>query len=241
MSAARAQRGSRGVTGSAGGRKRVVVTAGPTREYIDPVRYMTNESSGRMGFAIAAGAARRGHDVTLVAGPVVLETPAGVRRVDVVSARDMLAAVREAFDGADALYMAAAVADWRPARARAGKWRAKDSGAQTTTLELRRNPDILATVTGGARSTRGPGAPDGERRPLVVGFALETGDGIRRARRKLRVKGADYVVLNDASALNSSKVSVVILGGDGSLQRLVNRSKDAVAEALLDLLQRHGS
>jgi phosphopantothenoylcysteine decarboxylase/phosphopantothenate--cysteine ligase len=203
------------------------VTAGPTREYIDPVRYMTNESSGRMGFAIAAAAAQAGHRVTLVAGPVALETPAGVDRVDVITAREMLAAVREAFQAADALYMAAAVADWRPARERAGKWRAKDSGAEETTLELKRNPDILKTV---AKSK-------GDR--LVVGFALETGDGIRRARRKLRVKRADFVVLNDASALNSRKVSVVILGSDGSERRLANRSKDAVAGALIELLEHH--
>ena len=142
-------RGSSRAGGRRRSRRRVVVSAGPTREYIDPVRYMSNESSGRMGFAIAASAARAGHAVTLVAGPVALETPPGVRRVDVVSAREMLAAVREAFRGADALYMAAAVADWRPARERSGKWRAKDSGAETTTLELRRNPDILATVARG--------------------------------------------------------------------------------------------
>jgi phosphopantothenoylcysteine decarboxylase / phosphopantothenate---cysteine ligase len=207
---------------------RVVVTAGPTREHVDPVRYLSNESSGRMGFAIAARAARRGHAVTLVAGPVALPTPAGVRRVDVVSARDMLAATRAAFRRADALYMSAAVADWRPARARAGKWRAKDSGARTAVLELVQNPDILATLARGK----------GDR--LVVGFALETGDGIRRARRKLRVKGADFVVLNDASALNSRKVSVVILGGDGSRRRLANRTKERVADELLDLLERRG-
>lgn len=210
-------------------RRRVVITAGPTREYIDPVRYMTNESSGRMGFALAQSAVQAGYDVTLVAGPVTLETPEGVRRVDVVSARDMLAAVREAFEGADALFMAAAVADWRPARERAGKWRAKDSGAETTSLELKRNPDILKTVA----------KDKGDR--LVVGWALETGDGIRRARRKLRVKGADYVVLNDASALNSRKVSVVILGGDGSQRRIENRSKDAVADAIVGLLEHHES
>jgi len=220
-------RGRAGGAKAGGARRHVVVTAGPTREYIDPVRYMTNESSGRMGFAIAARAARLGHRVTLIAGPVVLETPEGVRRIDVITAREMLAAVREAFRGADALYMAAAVADWRPARERSGKWRAKDSGAETTTLELRRNPDILTTV---ARSK-------GDR--LVVGFALETGDGIRRARRKLRVKGADFVVLNDASALNSRKVSVVILGGDGSELRLANRSKDSVAGTLVELLEHH--
>ena len=96
-------------------------------------------------------------------------------------------------------------------------------------LELKRNPDILATVA----STKGD--------RLVVGFALETGDGIRRARRKLRVKGADFVVLNDASALNSRKVSVVILGSDGSQRRLANRSKDAVADELTGLLAHHGS
>lgn len=224
-SRAQARRGARPARKASG--RHVVVTAGPTREYIDPVRYMTNESSGRMGFAIAAAAAQAGHRVTLVAGPVALETPAGVDRVDVITAREMLAAVREAFQAADALYMAAAVADWRPARERAGKWRAKDSGAEETTLELKRNPDILKTV---AKSK-------GDR--LVVGFALETGDGIRRARRKLRVKRADFVVLNDASALNSRKVSVVILGSDGSERRLANRSKDAVAGALIELLEHH--
>jgi phosphopantothenoylcysteine decarboxylase/phosphopantothenate--cysteine ligase len=205
----------------------VVVTAGPTREHVDPVRYLSNESSGRMGFAIAERAALAGHDVTLVAGPVDLPTPPGVTRVDVVSARDMLAATREAFDDGDALYMAAAVADWRPARPRAGKWRAKDSGARTATLSLVRNPDILATL----------GKRKGDR--FIVGFALETGDGIRRARRKLRVKHADFVVLNDASALNAEKVSVIVLGSDGSRLRLANQSKRRVADALVGLLDLH--
>jgi phosphopantothenoylcysteine decarboxylase/phosphopantothenate--cysteine ligase len=147
--------------------------------------------------------------------------------VDVVSARDMLAATREAFEGADALFMSAAVADWRPARARAGKWRAKDSGARTATLRLVRNPDILASL----------GRRKGDR--LVVGFALETGDGIRRARRKLRVKNADFVVLNDASALNAEKVSVIVLGSDGSQRRLANQSKRRVADALVGLLDQY--
>ena len=117
-------------------RRRVVITAGPTREYIDPVRYLSNESSGRMGFAIAAAAAARGDDVILIAGPVELATPPGVRRVDVVSARDMFEATKAAFlgatgrykahfgpKGADVLFMAAAVGDWRPKRRLAGKWR----------------------------------------------------------------------------------------------------------------------
>ena len=96
--------------------RRVLVTAGPTREHIDPVRYLTNESSGRMGFELAAAAARAGDRVTLVAGPVALPTPAGVERIDVISAREMLAATRRAFRSADVLFMCAAVADWRPLR-----------------------------------------------------------------------------------------------------------------------------
>jgi phosphopantothenoylcysteine decarboxylase/phosphopantothenate--cysteine ligase len=210
-------------------RLRVVVTAGPTREHLDPVRYLTNESSGKMGFALAARAAARGHAVTLIAGPVALQTPPGVRRIDVVDARELLAALRREFRSADALYMAAAVCDWRPARRLAGKWRAKDEAAERTRVELVRNPDVLATVAGarGARDQR-----------IVVGFALETGDGIRRARRKLEAKGADWIVLNDASALHASKVSVTILGKDGSLVKIPRRPKEAVADRLLDLLER---
>jgi phosphopantothenoylcysteine decarboxylase/phosphopantothenate--cysteine ligase len=204
-------------------RRRVVVTAGPTREHVDPVRYLTNESSGRMGFAIAAAAAREGDEVTLVTGPVALATPAGVRRVDVVSAREMLAAVRAAFDGADALFMSAAVSDWRPRRKLARKWRKKDEDSESASLELVRNPDILASV---ARKK-------GDR--LVVGFALETGDGIRRAKAKMRRKGTDYVVLNDPSALSASRASVTILGADGSVQELSGCTKEKIAEVLVDL------
>lgn len=207
---------------------RVVVTAGPTREYIDPVRYLSNESSGRMGFAIAAAAARAGHAVTLIAGPVALETPKGVRRVDVVSARDMRKATRSAMRRADALFMAAAVADFRPKRRLAGKWRAKDAKRASATLELAENPDILAEIA----ADRGP------RVRWIVGFALETGDGERRARAKLDRKGADYVVLNGASALNRARTSVIILGADGSRRRMTDRTKDDVARELVGLLAR---
>ncbi len=209
-------------------RTRVVVTAGPTREYIDPVRYLSNESSGRMGFAIAIAAVRAGHEVTLIAGPVALATPPGVERVDVVSARDMLKATRTAMRGANALFMAAAVADFRPKRQLAGKWRAKDSEGSSASLELVQNPDILADVTARrGRSTR-----------LVVGFALETSDGLRRARAKLERKGADYLVLNGPSSLNSARTSVIILGADGSRRRMDDRTKDDVARALVGLLAR---
>ena len=203
--------------------RHIVVTAGPTREHVDPVRYLSNESSGRMGFAIAAAAARAGCEVTLVAGPVALATPQGVRRVDVTSARDMLAATREAFARADTLFMAAAVSDWRPRRRLSGKWRKKDDGSQSASLELVRNPDIVASL---ARNK-------GDR--LVVGFALETADGLRRAQAKMRRKGTDYVVLNDASALAGDRASVIVLGADGSQLELADRTKDEIAEALVGL------
>lgn len=202
---------------------RILVTAGPTREHVDPVRYLTNESSGRMGFEIAAAAARAGHRVTLVAGPVHLPTPRGVVRIDVVSAREMLVATRRAFRSADALFMCAAVADWRPLRKRIGKWRKEGEVKDVATMELVRNPDILALLA------RRKG------RRLVVGFALETGAGEARASSKLQRKRADYIVLNDQSALGGARTSVTILGRDGSVQRLARRTKKAVAEVLVRL------
>lgn len=204
-------------------RRRVVVTAGPTRERIDPVRYLSNDSSGRMGFAIAAAARAAGAEVLLIAGPVSLATPAGVKRIDIESTRDLLAAAREAFAASDALFMAAAVCDWRPARRLAGKWRAKDAGSDRTTLELVKNPDILATLC----------RAKGER--LAVGFALETSQGLARAWAKLRAKGADHIVLNDPSALGSERTSVTILSRDGTTRRLENRTKRAVARELVKL------
>ncbi|QDU86254.1 Coenzyme A biosynthesis bifunctional protein CoaBC [Planctomycetes bacterium Pla163] len=203
--------------------RRVVVTAGPTREYIDPVRYLSNESSGLMGFEIAKAAAERGDDVVLIAGPVHQPTPDGVTRVDVTSARDMLEALREHFPECDVLIMAAAVADFRPKRRLAGKWRKKDDGTDTATIELVKNPDLLATI---ARRK-------GER--LVVGFALETGDGVRRALGKMRRKNADFVVLNDASALGATTTSVTVLGRDGSAREIRGRSKSHVARHLVRL------
>ncbi len=201
----------------------MLITAGPTREYLDPVRYLTNESSGRMGFAIAAAAAQRGDEVLLIAGPVSLPTPPGVRRIDVVSARDMLAAATRAFRRCDALFMTAAVADWRPRTRRIGKWRKTGDNKEVAFVELARNPDILARLA----------RVKGQR--LVVGFALETGDRVARARAKLVRKGADYIVLNDETALGAERATVTILGRDGSSIRLVDRPKRALAEALVRL------
>jgi phosphopantothenoylcysteine decarboxylase/phosphopantothenate--cysteine ligase len=216
--------------------RRVVITAGPTRARIDPVRYLSNDSSGKMGFEIARAAAERGDQVILIAGPVTLETPPGVTRVDVESARDMLAAVKTAFlgsesrakgsfgkKGADALFMAAAVGDWRPKRRLSGKWRAKDGGDEVASLELVKNPDILAGV----------GRRKGRR--LVVGFALETGSGLKRALAKLIRKSADYIVLNNETALGSNRTTVTILGKDGSRVDIKNKTKRDVARALVQL------
>ncbi len=206
---------------------RILITAGPTREYVDPVRYLSNESSGKMGFALAERAARAGHEVTLVAGPVHQPTPSGVERIDVVSARDMYRAARDAFREAQALFMCAAVADWRPARKRVGKWRKKEQGSEVASLELVRNTDILASL----------GRRKGSR--LVVGFALETGNGVTRALEKMRRKNADYIVLNDETALGADRSSVTILGRDGQRRSLENRSKAVLASALVRLAEKH--
>ncbi len=169
--------------------RHIVITAGPTHEAIDPVRYIGNRSSGKQGFAIAAALAAAGAQVTLVAGPVSLATPAGVARVDVVSAREMAIAVAAALAGpvpADAAIMVAAVADWHvePAISKLKK----QKGAAPPPLNLVENPDILATTGHAANRPR-----------LVIGFAAETDDLIANAEAKLAKKGADWIVANDVS------------------------------------------
>ena len=162
-----------------------IVTAGPTHEAIDPVRYIGNHSSGKQGFAIAAALAAAGARVTLVAGPVALPTPARIDRIDVTSARDMAAAVDAALP-ADIAVMVAAVADWRVV---ATAEKMKKGAAEPPALTLIENPDILAAVGRGAVRPR-----------LVIGFAAETGDLIANAAAKLAKKGADWIVANDVSA-----------------------------------------
>jgi phosphopantothenoylcysteine decarboxylase / phosphopantothenate---cysteine ligase len=209
------------------GHMRILVTAGPTREHLDPVRFLSNRSTGRMGFAVAQCAAARGHAVTLVAGPVERDTPAGVARVDVVSARDMLAAVRAHLPACDALVMCAAVADWRPRRASAVKLKKRDL---QSVLELEPNPDILTRVAAlkGAR--------------LFVGFAAETGDPQAEARRKLADKGLDLIVANDVSqpdagfAVDTNRVTLIPRTGEAHALPLL--SKREVAERILIWMER---
>ena len=163
---------------------RVLIDAGPTREAIDPVRYISNHSSGRMGFALAAAAIASGAEVTLVAGPVELPTPLGVQRIDVTSAQQMHDAVLERIDANDMFIACAAVADYRPVLAADRKIK---KSAEHLQIELTRNPDILAAVT--ARQPH----------PFTVGFAAETHDVLMYARGKLQAKRLDLIVANDVS------------------------------------------
>ena len=206
---------------------RVVVSAGGTREALDPVRFITNRSSGKQGHAIAVAAARRGAEVTLVtSSPLVLppDVASAVTRMDVESAADMEHAVGASAEGADVVVMAAAVADFRPKRP-AGTKLSKEEGIPELVLEP--TPDILA----GLAARRAPGQ-------VLVGFAAETHDALERGRRKLARKGVDLLVVNDVSApgagFDHDTNAVVILGADGSTTEIPLTSKDAVANAVLD-------
>ena len=204
--------------------RHIIVTAGPTHEPIDPVRYIANRSSGKQGFAIAKALAERGAQVTLIAGPVTLDTPAGVTRMDVMTAREMAAAVDQALP-ADAVIMVAAVADWRVEGA--GQKIKKDAGGAPPTLNLVENPDILAGL---ARSAKRP--------KLLIGFAAETENVVEQAKAKLVRKGCDWIVANDVSgdvmggAANA--VHIVTAGGVESWARM---GKDAVAERLAERIE----
>lgn len=204
---------------------RILVTAGPTREFIDPVRFLSNPSTGRMGFAVARAARLAGHEVTLVTGPVSLRTPKGVRRIDVVSARDMMRAV-EAQEEFDCLVATAAVADWRPARCAAKKLKKREMSGS---LRLVRNPDVLKTIAGRVRRSG--------IRKVLIGFAAETGDPSAEASRKCREKGLDLVVANDVTApgagfgVGTNRVTFV--RPDGTLERLPLLKKDAVARRIV--------
>ena len=214
---------------------RFVVTAGPTREFIDPVRFLSNPSTGRMGFAVARAAREAGHEVVLIAGPVALKTPRGVRRVDVVSARDMLKAVRTVIARADVLVMTAAVADWRPARRAVRKLKKSE---MSDTLKLVRNPDILKTINRQLHTGTTGILPVAL---IRIGFAAETGAPAAEAARKCREKGLDLVVGNDVTARGSgfgtTTNRVTFVTPDGRVQRLPLMSKLAVARRIVSFAE----
>ena len=211
---------------------KIIVTAGPTREYLDPVRFLSNPSTGKMGFAIAAEAARRGHEVTLIAGPVALKTPRGVQRVDVISAREMLQAVILATRGAQrgrreetVFISTAAVADWRPAKCSRVKLK---KGEMTGVLRLVRNPDILKSLC--ARSVP-------SLRLKKIGFAAETDHVLKEAARKCREKGLSFIVANDVSekgcGFGTDTNRVTFVFPDGTQKKFPLMSKRMVARHIL--------
>ena len=197
---------------------RILITAGPTREYLDPVRYVSYASSGRIGAALAAAAVAQGHCVTLVCGPVALEPPEVDELVAVTSAAEMLDAVAARFDSCDVFIAAAAVADFRPA-ARAGRKLKKGEGK--VTLELEPTADILAEM-----SRRKTGQ-------ILVGFCLESEDLAARAQGKLEAKGLDLVVANSPEAIAAEHQDALLITRDGACEHLTQVTKDALAARVL--------
>ena len=234
ITGANAGGGDAGATSGPLAGRRVLVTAGGTREAIDSVRYIGNSSSGRMGLALAQAAARRGAEVVLLCANVALQAPAGVRRVDVVSAGEMLAACEREFPSCDVLLMAAAVADFAPAQASEGK--IKKSGRQGLSLSLSPTRDILTELSARRR--------DGQ---TLVGFAAEHGsDGLAAAEGKLSGKHLDALVVNDISRedigfdVQDNEVTILTAARDGAIERLEvpRAAKESVAESILDAVER---
>lgn len=205
--------------------RQVMVTAGPTVEPIDPVRYISNHSSGKTGYAIARAAALRGAEVTLVSGPVSLPVPEGVRVVRVKTAREMLAAAEEAFGEADIAVFAAAVADMRPREAADHKLKKGQADAELGTIDLVENPDILATL--GARKR------DGQ---VVVGFAAETCDVVANAEKKLSTKHADFIVANQVGGGRAfgTDDNAVWFVDEEDVEELPRMAKSRIADEILD-------
>jgi phosphopantothenoylcysteine decarboxylase/phosphopantothenate--cysteine ligase len=224
----RRQEGAPGVGSLAG--RRVLVTAGPTYEDIDPVRFVGNRSSGRMGYAVAAEALRRGAAVTLITGPTHLTPPHGAEVVAVRSAAQMHAAVMERVGSGDAVIMAAAVADYTPAEPSAEKVKKADGPA---TITLNRTKDILGELGGLPSRKQG--------RPVLVGFAAETRNVVEYAKNKLRQKRADLIVANDVSREDSgfdTDTNAVTLVTGGGAEELPLQPKSAVAAQILDRVER---
>lgn len=203
---------------------RCLITAGPTQEPIDQVRYISNYSSGKMGYALARVARRLGHQVTLISGPVNLSPPVSIRFKKVETAQEMRQAVRNYFPKVDCLIMAAGVSDYRPAHFKKGKL---PSQRRTYKLKLVQNPDILKEI--GAK----------RRNKVLVGFALEAKDPIKRARVKLRNKHLDYIVVNSLATMGSNRISASILTFQGIVQQVHQVSKEQLAKLIIRIVNGH--
>ncbi len=203
---------------------RILITAGPTREYLDDVRYLSNASTGRMGYALAVAAKAAGHEVTLVHGPTTHEMPAVDKVVAVTSAQEMFDAVTAEFPRCDALIACAAVSDYRPKQRSSGK--IKREAAETLTLELVQNPDIVREMA----ARRRPGQ-------IVIGFALESAEGEKAAQEKLVRKGLDAIVLNAPSVIGAAETEITIFRAGQKSGETVRGSKDEAARRIVTLAE----
>ena len=205
----------------------ILITAGPTQEAIDPVRFITNHSTGHMGYAIARKAQLEGHNVTLISGPTGLKPPPRARIINVRSAREMLSAVKAHIRGKDCLIMSAAVADFRPVTYSKGKIKRKNN---PSLIRLQKNPDILSWA--GRR----------KKKLIVAGFCMETENLLQHAKEKQKIKNADFMVANMIGKSNTpfgtGPTSVAILCPDNKMLRLKNISKARIAGILLDRIQK---
>ena len=198
---------------------RFLITAGPTREFLDPIRYISNRSSGKMGYAIAEAARSLSSQVVLVSGPTALTPPEGVEFVPVTTAQEMAEAVWSRFGAVDVCIMAAAVCDFRPKQTATGKIK---KGSFSGVLELELTPDILAELRRRKKSQ------------VLVGFAAETNDLETNAREKLVRKGLDFIVANDASAFDAETNRVAFIDGERKIERLPELPKSEVAKAIIE-------
>lgn len=199
-----------------------LITAGPTREYIDPVRFISNASSGRQGFSIAQEVKRKGHNVILIIGPGTVEPPKGIPIVHVTTAEQMLKAVLQYKDWMDVLIMTAAVSDWKVI----GRKRQKIKKEKNLTLKLVLNPDILSYVSRLKRT----------KSLLLVGFSVDTGDLIKNAKKKLKEKNLDIIVANPPDSIGSTATTSVIIDRTGAIMKLPLMSKKELAKRLIKLI-----
>lgn len=204
---------------------KILITSGPTRQYLDPVRYLSNASSGTMGKCLAEAALQAGHEVVVVSGPVNLQYPSAATRIDVVSTEEMLMAATEAFKDCDGMIGAAAPCDYQPINVADHK--IKKSGTHLT-LELVETEDIVATLGANKKKDQ-----------WTVGFALETEDARFRAIGKMQRKNCDLVVLNGASAIDSKNNNIEIIARDGKTVHQSAGPKSEVAVAILATIQKH--
>jgi phosphopantothenoylcysteine decarboxylase/phosphopantothenate--cysteine ligase len=198
---------------------RILITAGPTHEPIDPVRYIGNNSSGRMGAALAEAALAAGHRVTVIVGPVSLPMPLGAKRIDIETAAQMEAIVLEAFPSHDLLIMAAAVADYRPV----SRSPVKLGRGGSLTIHCEPTSDIVAAAARARRADQ-----------RIIGFSLEAHDDVERAREKLKRKGLDLIVFNPLETMNSANIAPVLLFADGDTETLQRQTKADFARILIE-------